>query len=210
VRAWSERILGWIAPNRCPGCGAVTNEPWCAECGPPEAAREDVTVEGVSVIALGVYEGPLARAIRRFKYEPCPALAQSLARPLAARLSALPVEDGTVLVPVPLHRQRLVERGFNQAALIARELARATHLPLRAHALVRAKRTDRQATLKRALRFENVLGAFALRSAVTNRVILVDDVVTTGATARACIAALRAGNVAVSAIAALAVRPAGS
>jgi len=166
-------------------------------------------VDDVPVIALGVYGGALARAIRRMKYEPCPALARALARPLAERLAALQVNDGTALVPVPLHPERLVERGFNQAALIGRELARATSLPLRARALVRAKRTDRQAALKRALRFENVMGAFALRSAGLESVILVDDVVTTGATARACVAALRAGNVAVAAIAALAVRPAG-
>jgi len=104
------------------------------------------------------------------------------------------VASSDVLIPVPLHPRRLRERGFNQAALIARELGRRTGRPCGDRALVRRKDTAPQAGLSAAARRRNVDAAFAVRrrGLVAGHVVtLVDDVFTTGATAYACARALR-------------------
>ncbi len=86
------------------------------------------------------------------------------------------------VVPVPLHRRRLAERGFNQAVLLARPLARALGVPLLVGRLVRVRPTRPQVGLEADARRDNVRGAFAMRGEVPRRVLLVDDVRTTGAT----------------------------
>ena len=123
-------------------------------------------------------------------------------------LEELQLEPADAWVPVPLHRSRLVERGFNQSALLARILAKSTGSRFAPRTLERRRETEQQARLGRAARAHNAFGAFAVRRPVAaERVVLVDDVVTTGATARACLAALREANVAVLAVVALAQAP---
>jgi ComF family protein len=106
--------------------------------------------------------------------------------------------EGCVLVPVPLHPRRLRARGFNQSELLARELARRAGRPLVCGALVRRADTPPQTGLPAARRRANLRDAFAVRrrGAVAGRtVVLVDDVLTTGSTARACARALRQAGV---------------
>jgi predicted amidophosphoribosyltransferase len=106
---------------------------------------------------------------------------------------------------VPLHRARLVERGYNQAALLARELARLTGGRFVPRALVRLRMTEQQARLGRMEREANVRNAFGVVEAnVPQRAILVDDVVTTGETARACLKTLQGAGSAVLGVVALA------
>jgi ComF family protein len=125
---------------------------------------------------------------------------------VAGRLASLLLEDEAaralvsetdVLVPVPLHPRRLRDRGFNQASLIAREIGRRMGRPLVEGALVRRRETMPQTGLSAAARRRNVEDAFAVRrrGLVAGHVVtLVDDVLTTGATARACARALRAAG----------------
>jgi ComF family protein len=105
-----------------------------------------------------------------------------------------------VVVPVPLHPARLAERGYNQSALLGAAAARELGAPLEARALVRTRPTAQQARLDQASRRENVAGAFAVRAGGAalrgRRVVLVDDVATTGATLEACRAALLEGGAA--------------
>jgi ComF family protein len=156
-------------------------------------------------VSAGSYARPLDAAIRRFKFERHPELARPLASLLATSVAALGVQPGDAWVPVPLHRARLVERGFNQSALVARCLARSTRSRFAARVLERHRDTEQQARLGRDARNENALGAFAVRRRPTvGRVVLVDDVVTTGATASACLAALREEGIEVIAVVALA------
>ena len=148
--------------------------------------------------AAFVYGGAVARAIGRMKYEDRP----DLARPLADLLwrAVEPVADalrGAVVVPVPLHADRLAERGFNQSALLARHVARRLGARFGPLALARTRGTLQQASLEREARVANVAGAFVVRdrALVCGRsVLVVDDVQTTGATLDACASALVAAG----------------
>jgi ComF family protein len=147
------------------------------------------------VRALGPHQGALAQAVHQLKYR----AVADLARELATRLQPALTPDQT-LVPVPLHPDRERERGFNQAQLLAVALARGSGLPL-ARALVRTRPTRSQVGLSAAARRQNVQGAFAALPPVPPRAVLIDDVITTGATLRECARALRqAGAQQVSAL----------
>jgi ComF family protein len=140
---------------------------------------------------LGAYEEPLDRLVRALKYEAATRLAPWLGRALAEQAARLGWRPD-VACPVPLHPARRRHRGYNQAALLARELATALDVPC-LQLLARRRPTLPQARLSRAARAANVAGAFLAEPARTagRCVLLVDDVLTTGATAAACAAALR-------------------
>jgi len=140
--------------------------------------------------SYGSYEGPLVQAILLLKWQRM----EPLGRWFAERLSEIVVQAGPsfvadVVVPVPLHRDRERQRGYNQAALISKPLARKLDLPHEAVLLMRTKPRPSKQVLSLEERWESVRGAFATRpgSQVDNkRVLLVDDVLTTGATLDAC------------------------
>lgn len=142
------------------------------------------------------YGGAMATAIGRLKYGDRADLGPRLGRamlPAAERLAG----KVDVVVPVPLHPRRLAERGYNQAALLARPVTRALGARSAPRALVRHRDTPRQAQLDRAERLVNVRQAFAVthRASIRGaRVLLVDDVRTTGATLEACTTALEAAG----------------
>ena len=133
---------------------------------------------------------PLAAAVQRLKYHGRRTLAGALGALLAERY---PFAPDALLVPVPLHRARLGVRGFNQALLLARALGRRRGLPVAPRLLVRTRATEAQARLPAAERRRNLDGAFAVRAPHLCRarsIVLIDDVLTTGATADACARAL--------------------
>jgi len=137
---------------------------------------------------------PPTRAIQLLKYGGRRPIAATLARLLAEHY---PFAGEATLVPVPLHRSRLRHRGFNQAALLAAHLARGRRLPVLLRALVKRHATPAQAALRAVDRWRNLEGAFIVRDprAVQGRhIVLVDDVLTTGATADACAVVLRAAG----------------
>ncbi|HSQ65288.1 MAG TPA: ComF family protein [Polyangiaceae bacterium] len=185
--AW-DRFGAFLAPPRCSACDEPTGPrvAFCARC-----AR---TIERTSSPgAAFVYGGAIAGAISRFKYTPTPELGVPLGLLLSQAARERTAEVDAV-IPVPLHATRLVERGFNQSTLLARPVARALGVPLFVRALERTRPTPRQAELDRAARLRNVAGAFRARPRPRLeglRVLLVDDVRTTGATERACAQALR-------------------
>ncbi|MDB4971077.1 MAG: putative amidophosphoribosyltransferase [Myxococcales bacterium] len=203
----------------CAPCAAtlVPNDSACPRCALPSPIVLERPPPCVGCLtrphrfrgALAAYEfgGALAEAIRRMKWAHMPELAPQLGLLLDEALAQAPPEyaDVDVIVPVPLHKRRLRLREFNQAAELAaamREAARAreatiARVPIELRALRRLRDTPPQTGLDAAARRRNVFDAFVVRDASRihgRRVLLVDDVLTTGATADACASALeRAG-----------------
>jgi ComF family protein len=142
-----------------------------------------------------VYEGPIRHALHQLKYHRNMALGEALAQPFARYFSQL---DWAVdlVVPVPLGRERLKERGYNQVGLVARPLAASQRRRYAPEALVRTRETKSQVGLTHAERAMNVLGAFKAEIALVSgrNILLVDDVATTGATMSACATALLAAG----------------
>lgn len=140
----------------------------------------------------------MREAIHQLKYQNLRALAVPLAKMLREYLIASPL-DVDVLVPVPLHRKRLRERGYNQAKLLAQELTKLINKPVVDDILVRRRHTPPQArTTTLEERTRNIAGAFACRdhSLRDSRVLLIDDVATSGVTLNACAAVLKANGAA--------------
>ncbi len=144
--------------------------------------------------AAAHYGGIMRRLIVRFKFEdkhePVP-LFVKLMREAGRELLA----DAGLLIPVPLHRLRLLQRRFNQSALLAKGLSQVTGVPAAVTALQRTRRTAAQVSLSQEARLENVARAFGVRRSARKavqgkKIVLIDDVITTGATANACAAAL--------------------
>jgi ComF family protein len=215
--------LDFLFPPRCPGCRETggspgfcsacsaqirpLGSPMCPRCGVPFAGRGiDHLCDGCRrrsprfdrARACALYDGgsdpgsPLASALHQYKYKPDATLAPLLADLLASRCPYR--NDYDVLLPVPLHLERLRWRGFNQAALLARRLARQWTLRLDPFVLVRIRATPPQVGLDEAQRRRNITGAFAVRCADRVRrrkVLLVDDVYTTGATVNECARVLK-------------------
>ena len=199
-------LFDLLCPRECAACSEAPAEdaPFCVACGlpiPPVAGD----LGGVPVVAAGTYAPPLARAIARMKFEGRPDFVAPLATLLAPAARRLGLGPNDAWVPVPLHRSRLAERGYNQAALLARALSRTTGAAFAPRVLERLRATDQQARLTRDERLVNVEGSFHARRPWTRgRVVLVDDVLTTGATARACLDALKGRGSEVIAVVALA------
>ncbi len=135
-------------------------------------------------IALWPYQGGWQQAILDFKFRNMPWLADALAAELAPVLPC----DYDLLVPVPLHKKRLQKRGYNQSALLAEALSRKTGIPWK-DGIERVRNTPHQTGMSRDERLHNLNGAFAVKQSAAikgKRIILVDDVFTTGTTIRQC------------------------
>jgi ComF family protein len=174
-----------LAPDRCPGCDLVLCSAvpgFCPACAPLLELSTAVQRAPALAAAAYVYCGPLADAICRLKYAARTELAPILGALLAEAALAYAGRVDRVLA-LPLHPARLRERGFNQSALLARPVARALGVALDVHSLRRIRPTCDQASLPRERRADNVRGAFvAVRRPAVDRVLLIDDVRTTGAT----------------------------
>jgi ComF family protein len=144
--------------------------------------------------SFGSYEGTLRALVQRFKYDGFRPLAKPLGRFLVQAAERLSEQSFDLAVPVPLHSKRQRQRGFNQAELLVREFARWRKIPLGVKDCVRVRDTPPQTGLRAAERRRNVAGAFDVprpERVRGRRVLLIDDVLTTGATASACAEAIR-------------------
>lgn len=189
VRRGLELAGDWLAPPACAACDEPCR-PTRSFCDVCQVSLEPAE-PGKTFCAFG-YGGALRSAVIRLKYEGRSDLGRPLGRLLLAAARGA-VGPADLVVPVPLHPVRLAERGYNQATLLAREVA--PELGSLSIALRRREARHRQATLGREDRLSNLQGAFVASPRAAGRsVLLVDDVCTTGATLAACEAALRAAG----------------
>ncbi len=202
------------APNPwvCPGCWCdivYLEPPVCYQCGellaaPPEGIASPMHRCGKCLLqppvfdqarAVGLYRGKLRQIIHTMKYRSIYGLTRPLAKLLQDQFASHWRENvPDLLVPIPLHRRRLRQREFDQALALARYLSRGVGIPCEAEALVRQRDTASQVGLNYTERHQNVRGAFDVRHPQSVRgqtVLLIDDVYTTGATAKACAQVLR-------------------
>jgi ComF family protein len=215
-RTATRSALDFALPPRCTGCGTIVEDVhsfcadcWkgveflghsgCLTCGIPLQATEQRTCGAclarpprIARTRAAVAYGDLARNLAiRLKYGRKVAIARTMARYMAPLVS----EDGDrLLVPVPLHRTRLWSRGFNQSALVARELSRRLRIDADPFALARVRRTPPLKGMSPLQRRKTVSGAFRVRNkaAISGKtVILIDDVLTTGSTAEVCARTLK-------------------
>lgn len=181
-------FLDLISPPFCLGCDETGLAPFCETC---EALLEPASMDG----AVFEYGGPVADAIHRFKYRGRSELGSSLGA-LMGQAAGRWRGDVDAVVPVPLHWRRRRWRGYDQAALLARPVAKSLGVPALLRGLRRIRHTPSQVDLPHHERRRNVAGAFAERRLCgVGRVLLVDDVRTTGATLEAAASALRAARV---------------
>ncbi|MGH8197185.1 MAG: ComF family protein [Steroidobacteraceae bacterium] len=175
------------------------NDPCCLVCASPVPAADRVCDHCLlrrpafdSAFAPYRYEFPLVELIHRLKYGRQIAIARILGTLLARRIAERDLPSVDAIVPVPLHAAREARRGYNQAGEIARFAAEILHLPVADRLAERIRNTDEQAALPAIVRRVNVSGAFEIRAKrVPASVAIVDDVLTTGATADALAQALR-------------------
>lgn len=190
LAAITNGLLDLVAPRTCPACDldlAPGEKGFCGACAP---LLERLPEDGGRHAAYA-FGGPLADAIRRWKYDrrtdhsgALAALLVGACAPFGGRIDAV--------VPIPLHPRRLRERGFNQASLLGAVVARRLGVPLDAGRLRRLRDTAAQAGLSATDRGHNVRGCFAARERTRHpRVLVIDDVRTTGATFAEAARALR-------------------
>lgn len=155
-------------------------------------------------------QGLVASLIHQFKYEGVVAIGNHLGLWLGEQLHGSPhFKSITHIIPVPLHPKRQRKRGFNQAAVIAKKVAVVTQLPVLEHGLIRVKNTVQLAKAAHETRWATIQDAFEIHPNLKNQkghFLLIDDVITTGATLNACCKALRKHHAVSVSIAAIAVR----
>jgi ComF family protein len=189
-----DAFLALLFPDRCAGCARFGTLfcPGCRATLAPYPGTLRRMPAGLSNLRIAyIFQSPLREAVHQLKYRKRQRVAEPLGLLMAEHIVAQPVAADAVLA-IPLHATRLAERGFNQAEALAREVARLLDLPLLAEGLVRVRATEQQARLDARGRAENMRDAFAWHgSPPPGHLLLVDDVLTTGATMAACAVALR-------------------
>ncbi|PHY93602.1 amidophosphoribosyltransferase [Acetobacter pomorum] len=228
IRKLGTALLDVLYPPSCLLCGADVAQhgltcvscfgrlqpithPFCDACGAPQSSQENLGRTGLCAAceqhhpawqharAAFVYTAAARDLILQLKYADRIENARFLAQRMA-QIGQDILQPGTVLVPVPVHRWRLLRRRYNQAALLANEVARIKHLQVAPDALMRTRATTKLAGFSRKERQQEMQSAMTFKPKWQQKlqgrsVVLVDDLLTTGATATACVQALHLAGV---------------
>ena len=184
--------IHFIHSSLCPCCGI----PFAGDDGGRHLCNDCIVSKSVYVAAraVGRYETTLPEAIHRFKCNGRTHISEILGKLVAEfAYPTFNIGEYSLIMPVPLHPKRLRERGFNQSVILAREVARRVHIPLDSMALKRHVYTEPRISLGRKERETNVHGVFPIADSGKvkgERIILVDDVYTSGSTVKECVRVL--------------------
>jgi len=169
--------------RRCLQCGITLQVDYSFTC--ISCIKEKPFYDRLFV--FGDYDGPLREAVNLLKFHKV----KRLSSPLGGLMAPIDIPRQATLVPVPLSKKRLIQRGFNQSLLLAREISGRRLLPLESGLLFKTSDTPPQSRLPRKDRLRNQKGAFRVNSGFRGDVVLVDDVMTTGATLNECARVLK-------------------
>jgi ComF family protein len=215
MQIW-KKFLNLFLQSNCPLCQRPASQEFCEychkqlqKCRLTESKRSKENLLSPPVIAWGAYGGAIKRAIATMKYNDHP----EIARPLGEWLGEVWLQEygygSFMVVPIPMHPEKEKERGFNQAALIAKSFCQTTGLKLKLNGLQRVKATEALFGLSPTEREETLTQAFDIGKDFIEPpnvpVILVDDIYTTGATVNSAIEILSKSGITVSGVAAVAV-----
>ncbi|MDX2230289.1 MAG: ComF family protein [Leptolyngbyaceae cyanobacterium bins.349] len=218
LTSWHRSLQQWltlVAKANCPLCQRATSQAFCLDCqrqvqqcrlAPPTWQQQ----AELSILAWGRYDGALKRAIAAMKYHNQPELAVALGHWLAQSWPHQAGKQSAIVVPIPMHEAKRQQRGFNQAELLADSFCAMTGLICKPDGLRRIRETEAQFRLSHTARVQNLRDAFALGPAFlhhppTRPVLLLDDIYTTGATARSAARTLRSQGIRVQGIMVLAI-----
>lgn len=222
-----QRLTQFFLTTSCPLCQRNASQILCTDChrqlfacrwSPPLSSGHAATLSSpgplanhrdLFIFSWGQYRGLLKQTLALLKYGNQTELGLWLGHQLGHHWQAhghrTPKSQPPIVVPIPLHKDRLKQRGYNQAALIAKGFCRVTGLPMAEHGLIRTKATEAMYGLEGKKRQANVTGAFQVSPNLKTRsrpILLIDDIYTTGSTARAAVSTLeKAGYVATGIIA---------
>ena len=203
-----QKLLNWLAPKLCITCNTPlvdTTLPCCSECYPKLPFQRDTCTYcgqrftgpidycGTCItqpppfdrcFCPFEYAPPIDEQIIKLKYRQNPHIARDIAAMLATEIRDANIDLPELLIPAPLHRKRLFQRGYNQSALLAKHLSKEFNIPVEYHSLSKHKATANQAELPLKARQSNLKNAFSIkRSIMASHVAIIDDVITTGSTA---------------------------
>lgn len=223
-----SNLLNILFPSKCPVCEKSSDSyahnpiclscwgeirkyegPSCGICGTPTVSQHTTTCKAcmedsppyAQILYYGIYEGVLKKAIHLLKFNSC----KRLSKPLGSLMSDLSLEKADGIVPVPLHIKGLQQRGFNQTAVLGLQLSKALGIPLMPDVLRKVRETPPQTDVTGKERLKNIKNAFSASGDVKGlNLLLVDDVITTGATVSECSRTLRKAGAKSVTVAALA------
>lgn len=191
-----ETILNLIYPNVCGFCGDINKENICTECSKKIEKYKILRIEKSTnqyiekQCFIYKYEGEIREAILKFKFQEEAYLYRTFAEMILDNLEVCEyIKTFDVIIPVPIHRKRRLERGYNQSELIANEISKQLRINIERNILIKIRNNPKQSTLKLEERKNNVKNAYEAREnqKIKNRkILIIDDIFTTGNTVNEC------------------------
>ncbi len=191
-----ETILNSIYPNVCGFCGDINKENICTECGKKIEKYKILRIEKSTSkyiekqCFIYKYEGEIREAILKFKFQEEAYLYKTFTKIILDNLEVCEyIKTFDIIIPVPIHRKRRLERGYNQSELIANEISKQLRTNIERNILIKIRNNPKQSTLKLEERKSNVKNAYDLREKQKiedKKILLIDDIFTTGNTVNEC------------------------